>query len=305
MFKSQRAVLVTAAFIYIAYLYGFSCIFNLDYTLIFDILAVMMAIAFYALVSDYFPKTEADKMRNPSSGSRCIADDAYTWASLAAIMMLLLSITPLLITIYLNQSDTYRVWWIFQGLIYLAGYALQFTTLAIYKRCDSISISGSASYSKKGQRAATSPVTIDDTNDIMKRRRISYETYSEADKIIRETLRDLTGVDDCEIKDTAWLYYDLGVDFFDFVEIEMELDKRIDAKYGFSLWDLKHHYQESDVMKMYIDVRDSAIIDGLDFSKADDVDLYGERLKSVLKTVGDCKELVAGSIHYVRYIKNC
>lgn len=310
MFKSQRTVLVAAAIIYIAYLYGFSCVFDLDYTLIFYILAGMMGMEFYAFASDYYPKTEADKMQDPSPGLRYIEDNSYTWASLTAILMLLLSITPLLITIYLNQSDTYRVLWIFQGLIFLAGYAIQAITLAIYKYFDSISVSGSIWYDRVAQRARTSPVTMDDvmktideTNDILTRRKISEATYAEADKIVREILRDLMGLNDYEITDSAKLDSDLGVDFFDIVDIEVEIEKRICKKYGFSIWNLKHYYQESDIVQMYIDVRDSAILDDLDFSKIEDVDSYGEELICVLQTVKDCKELVAGFIHYVRYIK--
>ena len=308
MFKRQIAVLATAVTLYVAYIYGFSCVFDLDYTLIFYVLAVMSALAFYAFSADFYPKTEADKMQNPESGLKYIDDNAYTWASLGAILMLLLSITPLLVSIYLNQTDTYHISWIFQGLIYLAGYILQFVTIAIYKSCGPISISGGVWYNKLVQRAATSSTTIEDvmkiideTNDIMSNKK-RLETYSEARALLKDAIVEYLGpaASEHQITETTLLESDLEMDGFDFIELEEKVHDRLEMRYGKSLFCVQHYYGENDMLKRYIDLFQSYKARNVDFKNADNLFEYGMEALAIFKTFEGFVEMLAGAIHYMK-----
>lgn len=63
MFKTQKSLLITGLVAYVLYIFVFGIIFGpLEFSWAFYILAAMMGFAFYAMVSDYYPQTEAMEM---------------------------------------------------------------------------------------------------------------------------------------------------------------------------------------------------------------------------------------------------
>lgn len=295
MFKSQKMVLITGLGLYVLYIIGFSMLFGpMDYSWAFIILAVMMGLGFYSFISDYYPQTEAQKMeKSPSDNARYIEDTPYFLASSGAILMLLISITPLMITVYVNQCGESHVSWILQALIFLGGYMLQFITLGIYKSCDSISISGDLWFSKWSVDSASSKATMAEVQEITSEisdilaGRPSKEIYAEARRIVQEVLADYLG--ESKMTGTTALS-DLGADELDMVEITLKLDERMNSEYGYGLSDLDYYPKASDKMIGYIDL----------YSLDDDVFVMGAKLNALLPTVNDWYDLVAETIQYIR-----
>ena len=296
MFKSQKAVFITAIVLYVAYIYGFGWIFDLDYSLIFYVLAGMTGIGFYAFSSDYYPKTEAQKMKkSPSDGSRYIEDRSYALASVGAMLMLLLSITPLLVTIYLNQSGNGHVMWIFQGLIFLGGYALQFVTLAMYKSCGSISIAGELSVGRI-YRPLDSATTMDDVMSILNETDKIFvdtrlvESRKEARAIVATVLHKVLRLNPGDFSDGSLLVSDLGARSYEYEEIDYQLQMILMGKYGIKFLSLKHYPKENNVYDNYLRYSKEVL-------ETDDRERFIKKLMMLLRTVKDYYDLVEGMIY--------
>lgn len=287
MFKTQKAVVITGLVLYALYIWGFGVLFgSLEFSWAFYFLAVLLGLGFYAFVSDYYPKTEAFNMsKSPSTSARYIEDGPYSRASLCAILMLLLSITPLLITVSLNQRGICDISWFWQALIFLGGYALQFITLSIYKGCDPISIQGHLWYAGLGTRSSSlTREEVFEQIDRVTEVSVSQKDRDEAKKIVDDIIISILAIDRSEITDGVRMEY-LGADELDCSDIIEAFDEYLKQKYGYTTRNIKHSYRESSLMKRYIDFNDRKNADNL---------------SDILPTVRDYYDLIAESIFYIR-----
>lgn len=287
MFKTQKSLLITGLVAYVLYIFVFGIIFGpLEFSWAFYILAAMMGFAFYAMVSDYYPQTEAMEMtESPSDSARYIEDPAYARASICAILILLLSITPLLITVSLNQRGVADISWFWQALIFLGGYTLQFITLSIYKGCDPISIQGHLWYAGLGTRSSSlTREEVFEQIDRVTEVSISQKDRDEAKKIVDDIIVRILAIDRSEITDGVRMEY-LGTDELDCFDIIEAIDEYLKQKYGYTTKNIKHSYRESSLMKRYIDFNDRKNAD---------------KLSDIFLTVRDYYDLIAESIFYIR-----
>ncbi len=313
MFKTQKAVVITGLVLYALYIWGFGVLFgSLEFSWAFYFLAVLLGLGFYAFVSDYYPKTEAFNMsKSPSTSARYIEDGPYSRASVCAILMLLLSITPLLVTVSLNQRGVADISWFWQALIFLGGYALQFVTTSIYKSCDSISVSGHLWYNDFSIRAASSTTTREDVLKAVDRAcRIytaipSEQERAEAKRIVMDVMTPTLYLDHTSVvNDWTRVCDDLYAANYDIPVILEDIDAALKARYHRTTRDVEHFYKESSLMKQYIDIRDRyagrkamcRTNESIFMFECD----YGDALNTILPTIGDWNDLVAESIHYIR-----
>ena len=292
MFKSQKSVNITALVLYVAYLFGASYLFGLEYGLWFYAAAVMIALGFWVYTADYYPHTEVWSMEECSSSTaRCLKDGHYAWASLAAIGMLLVSITPVLVTVYLNQHEIYHLSWFIQALIFFACYILQFITPSIYKSFQSTAVSGEVWYKGFLSRPNTPALSEEEVNkriDEACKLTIPKEMYAEARAIVREILIKRYKTDPSWIKDTA-TWGDLGLDELEVLElVTMDIEEFLEKKYGYGLSAVKHHVRETEALKLFLDKWQPG---------KGRIDLY-----NILKGVNALNDLVAGAIYYIKRI---
>ena len=308
MFKTQKNVLITGYAAYVLYIFGFGVVFGpLEFSWAFYILAAMLGFAFYAMVSDYYPQTEAMEMtESPSDSARYIEDAPYARASICAILIFLLSITPLLITVSLNQRGIADISWFWQALIFLGGYVLQFVTTSIYKSCDSISVSGHVWYNDFSIRSASSTTTMKDVLDGLDEicSWAPSETVREAKGILKEVFIKTQNAYEHEIVNSARLSDDLGVcDLLEVSVILTEIDEILGKKYGKHLYDLVHADYESAEKRRFIewDKRYStAIMLSKSENKPIDSDgLYSEFI-SIFPKFLDLTHFLAEAIHSFR-----
>lgn len=308
MFKTQKAVVITGLVLYTLYIWGFGVLFgSLEFSWAFYFLAVLLGLGFYAFISDYYPKTEAFNMsKSPSTSARYIEDGPYSRASVCAILMLLLSITPLLITVSLNQRGVADISWFWQALIFLGGYVLQFVTTSIYKSCDSISVSGHLWYNDFSIRAASSTTTMEDVLDGLDEicSWAPSETVREAKCILKEVFIKTQNAYEHEIVNSARLSDDLGVcDLLEVSVILTEIEEILGKKYGKHLYDLVHADYESAEKRRFIewDKRYStAIMLSESQNKPIDSDgLYNEFI-SIFPKFLDLTHFLAEAIHSFR-----
>lgn len=312
MFKTQKNVLITGYAAYVLYIFGFGIVFGpLEFSWAFYILAAMLGFAFYAMVSDYYPQTEAMEMtESPSDSARYIEDAPYARASICAILIFLLSITPLLITVSLNQRGIADISWFWQALIFLGGYVLQFVTTSIYKSCDSISVSGHVWYNDFSIRAASSTTTREDVLKAVDRAcRIytvipSEQERAEAKRIVMDVMIPTLSLDHTSVvNDWTRVCDDLYAANYDIPVILEDIDAALKARYHRTTRDVEHFYKESSLMKQYIDIRDRyagrkamcRTNESIFMFECD----YGDALNTILPTIGDWNDLVAESIHYI------
>jgi acyl carrier protein len=311
MFKTQKSVLLTGLVIYALYIWGFGVLFgSLEFSWAFYFLAVLLGLGFYAFVSDYYPKTEAFKMsKSPSTSARYIEDGPYSRASVCAILMLLLSITPLLITVSLNQRGICDISWFWQALIFLGGYALQYVTLSIYKGCDSISIDGHLWYCGLGTRSSSlSSEEVQDKIDRVTEVSVSQKDRDQAKIIVIDILVQLLGIQRSEITTGASKLSDLGVDELMMLEIVIAIDEYLQKKYGHDTYEIEHNFRETSLMRQYIDCINECVnntVGNRNYSNSKDKDKeafrkYRATLSRLLQTVQDLYDLVAESIFYIR-----
>ena len=124
MLKRNSQVLLTAYLIYILYIVGFQWVFApIHYGILFYVAAIFYPIVFFfTWYGNFYSETEAK--RGQKSMTRSItykSNTAFHWAGVISIVMLLISITLLLCSMWLNQNEICFIPWILQGLIFLAG----------------------------------------------------------------------------------------------------------------------------------------------------------------------------------------
>lgn len=302
MFKSQNTTLAIGFILFVAYIWAFGAIFNLDYHWIFYILAILLAGGFFAFTSDYYPKTEVYKSKQKfTSGARCIRDWPYTWASLGAIALFLISVTPLLVTIYWNQSGIREISWLSQALVFVGGYVLQYVSILLYNLPDSTPAAGEAWYSDFWSRPRTN-ITTEELNrkiDEVTQLTIPQQYMDEAKLIVDFVLPKVLHIEKNKIHSQFNLKNEVLFDEIDLLDIETEICQLLSDKYGRDLPSMKHFAREKPFAKVYIDAcaDTSALIElGYKPKNSD----YLKKIYDAIETVQDLYDLVGSAIYYFK-----
>ena len=302
MFKSQNTTLAIGYILFVAYIWAFGAIFNLDYHWTFYLLAILLAGGFFAFTSDYYPKTEVHARKQKfTSGARCIRDWPYTWASLGAIALFLISVTPLLVTIYWNQSGIREISWLSQALVFVGGYILQYVSTLLYNLPDSTSAAGEAWYADFNSRPFTNTTTeevfrkIDEVAQLT----IPQQYMDEAKLIVNFVLPKVLGIEKNKIYPQLNLKDGFLFDELNMLEIETEICQLLSDKYGRDLASMKHFAREKPFAKVYIDAcADIVALIELGY-KPKNTD-YIKKLYDAIETVQDLYDLVGSAIYYFK-----
>ena len=229
MFKTQGRVLLIGLVVYIIYIAGFSLFASLSLGLMFYVAAILLFIGFFLYVSDFYPESEVSDMTEvPSDSARYRSDESYCITSIAAILLLLLSVTPQLVLLFMKQNGTFDSGWLIRVLAFFAGYLLLHLITAIYHIGTPSSVASLVSYN-------------------------NAKSVREAKSILKDVLVDVLGLKEGDVDNSARLANDLGMtDLLDVIEILDKVDGILDYRYGRSLYCLAHWDRESTEMRRFI-----------------------------------------------------
>lgn len=302
MFKSQNTVLTIGYILFVAYIWAFGAIFNLDYHWIFYILAILLAGGFFAFTSDYYPKTEVYNSKQKfTTGTRCIRDWPYTWASLGAIALFLISVTPLLVTIYWNQSGIREISWLTQALVFAGGYVLQYVSTLLYNIPDSTPAAGESWHSEfySSPRKDITTEELQRKIDEITQLTIPQQYMDEAKLIVDFVLSKVLDIEKNKIYSQLDLKNEFPFDEIDLLEIETEICQLLLDKYGRDLGSMKHFAREKPFAKVYIDTcADIVALIELGYNPKNTD--YLKKLYDEIKTVQDLYDLVGSAIYYFK-----
>ena len=307
MFKSQNSVLLTGLAVYIVYIVGFILISGLSLGFMFYVAAFFLFAGFLLYISDFYPESEVVEMtKSPSDSAKYKSDESYCVTSIAAIFLLLLSVTPLLVLLLLKQNGTFDSGWLIRVLAFFGGYLLLNLISVIYHIGNPYTVGSLVSYNNTMINAPSSTTTMKDVLDGLDEicTWAPSETVREAKGILKEVFIKTQNAYEHEIVNSARLSDDLGVcDLLEVSVILTEIDEILGKKYGKHLYDLVHADYESAEKRRFIewDKRYStAIMLSKSENKPIDSDVLYKEFISIFPKFLDLTHFLAEAIHSFR-----
>lgn len=199
----------------------FKCLLGLPYLRLPLVVAVVAYLMnFYLRTSDFHSESTAKMLekRCPGSIRRYKSNLLYFIESTLAVVILLVPVTALLITMWLNQLELYHVSFITQCIIAGAGYLFLHLISVIYE----IGPTHSIGYSAAAQMAARTTAA---------RKARDEERYNEAKYVINQFLSDKLCFKEEDLTPTTSLD-ELGLDEMDILELLIAYNRYLSKVYG-------------------------------------------------------------------------
>ena len=259
MFKTRLNFHITAIIVYILYIFAFKYFFApLHYGILFYIAAIAYACPFWYFTCDCTTKEEAERItRETGSIAMYKSDTGYALTCIAAILILLASITLLLVTMVLNQHGVTKVdfgiqftlfflncyGFVYIGEIYLIGHH----DYTVRKRKSSAAAKPETPAHKPAApapRPATPVIPATQTRTVT-----SSGIAGEVENFLFDIIEEELGVPRSEITSQSDMMYDLGADELDLDTIHYKLQEFIYRKYGKSLDTIRRSPSDSLMLK--------------------------------------------------------
>ena len=206
MLKTQTSVMIAGAVAIILDIILFKAVLGLPYLrLTFLGAAVVLYLGFLLYTGDYYSESEATRLdkRSPGTRRRYKSDKAYTLESFAAVLILLVPVTALLVSMLLNQQEIYHIPFLLQTGIAVAGWVFLHLIAWVFEIGDTHSIG----YSESERR-------VNHVNRMREeqRQRREERIRDEAAFVVKQAILGVLGVPEAELTPNALMANDLGCD---------------------------------------------------------------------------------------------
>ncbi len=268
----------------------FKCLLGLPYLRLPLVVAVAAYLMnFYLRTSDFYSESTAKQLekRCPGSIRRYKSDLLYFIESTLAVVILLVPVTALLITMWLNQLELYHVSFITQCIIAGVGYLFLHLISVVYE----IGPTHLIGYSAAAQMA---------TRTAAARKTRDEERYNEAKYVIDQFLMDKLGFKKEDLTPTTSLNA-LALDEMDILDLLTTYDRYLSNVYGAKGQPTEPPYGviPGEKMRRYDALRLSSIpVDREQTSE--EIFLFNRRFVEIFPLLQDQYEFLSGLILYYR-----